>query len=411
MHTYFVTCLFASWAGTSGAAVLVQPDSIRRDPQCSPIVCQHYTSQQACILQESMNVLTVFVAWLNLDLGIQTCFYNGMDMYAKAWLQFVFPLYIWVLVAVMIILSHYYTTAARLVGQNAPKVLATLFLFSYAKLLRAVITVFSFTYLVYPNGHTKAVWLHDGNVDYFRGKHIPLFITAVLVLMLFLIPYTFIVLFMQCLRRKSGNRLLFWVRRLKPIFDPYGGPYKDRYQFWTGLLLMARVVLLLAVAFNSSGNPAIIILAVSIVVLILLCILIVASGVYKKYILDILEASFLLNLGTLSVVALYTQLVGGNIFASTLTFMGIALATFGLIVAYHIYKYTPVNKIWVNSLHKFQTRRATDIPMYVRNSQSNENSDIQYREMEIQPVRPPSRVNVHRLTYGEDGELMLVTDD
>ena len=362
-------------------------------------------------LQENMNVLTVFVAWLNLDLGIETCFYNGMDMYAKAWLQFVFPLYIWVLVAVMIILSHYYTTAARLVGQNAPKVLATLFLFSYAKLLRAVITVFSFTYLVYPDGHSKAVWLHDGNVDYFRGKHIPLFIVAMLILMLFLIPYTFVVFFMQCLRRKSGNRLLFWVRKLKPIFDPYGGPYKDSYQFWTGLLLIARVVLLLAVAFNSSGNPAIIPLVVSIIVLILLSIQMAAAGVYKRYTLDYLEASFLLNVGMLSVTALYAQLVSGNIVAPILTSTGIALSTFTLILAYHIYKYTPVNKIWVNSLHKFQTRRATDIPMYVRNSQSNENSDIQYREMEIQPVRPPSCVNVHRLTYGEDGELMLVTDD
>ena len=41
------------------------------------------------------NLLTVFIAWLNLDLGIDTCFYEGMDAYAKAWLQFVFPTYIW----------------------------------------------------------------------------------------------------------------------------------------------------------------------------------------------------------------------------------------------------------------------------------------------------------------------------
>ena len=39
------------------------------------------------------NFLTVFVAWLNLDLGIETCFYDGMDAYARTWLQFVFPLY------------------------------------------------------------------------------------------------------------------------------------------------------------------------------------------------------------------------------------------------------------------------------------------------------------------------------
>jgi len=25
------------------------------------------------------SILTVFIAWLNLDLGIETCFFDGMD--------------------------------------------------------------------------------------------------------------------------------------------------------------------------------------------------------------------------------------------------------------------------------------------------------------------------------------------
>ena len=44
--------------------------------------------------QTSNNPASIFIAWLNLDLGVQTCFYNGMDAYAKAWLEFAFPLYI-----------------------------------------------------------------------------------------------------------------------------------------------------------------------------------------------------------------------------------------------------------------------------------------------------------------------------
>jgi len=32
------------------------------------------------------NILTVFIAWLNLDLGIETCFFEGLDAYAKTWL-------------------------------------------------------------------------------------------------------------------------------------------------------------------------------------------------------------------------------------------------------------------------------------------------------------------------------------
>jgi len=29
------------------------------------------------------NILTVFIAWLYLDLGIETCFFDGMDAYVK----------------------------------------------------------------------------------------------------------------------------------------------------------------------------------------------------------------------------------------------------------------------------------------------------------------------------------------
>ena len=41
------------------------------------------------------NILTVFISWLNLDLGIETCFVDGLNGYWKTWLQFVFPVYIW----------------------------------------------------------------------------------------------------------------------------------------------------------------------------------------------------------------------------------------------------------------------------------------------------------------------------
>ena len=53
------------------------------------------------------NVLTVFIAWMNLDLGFPTCFYDGMDAYVQTWLQFVFPIYIWFLICLIIITSRY----------------------------------------------------------------------------------------------------------------------------------------------------------------------------------------------------------------------------------------------------------------------------------------------------------------
>ena len=81
------------------------------------------------------NILTVFIAWLNLDLGIETCFFDGMDAYIKTWLQFAFPLYVWSLVFLIIISSEYSSSIAKVFGSNPVAVLATLFLLSYAKLL------------------------------------------------------------------------------------------------------------------------------------------------------------------------------------------------------------------------------------------------------------------------------------
>ena len=38
------------------------------------------------------------ISLLNLDLGVETCFYNGINDYAKLWLQLLFPFYLFMLV-------------------------------------------------------------------------------------------------------------------------------------------------------------------------------------------------------------------------------------------------------------------------------------------------------------------------
>ena len=42
------------------------------------------TSLQSCSIHP---ILSVFIAWVNLDFGVETCFYSGMDTYQKTWLQ------------------------------------------------------------------------------------------------------------------------------------------------------------------------------------------------------------------------------------------------------------------------------------------------------------------------------------
>ena len=203
-------------------------------------------SSQAVFFPPEFNAhfLSTFIAWLNLDLGIEVCFYDGLDAYVKIWFHYVFPFYIWLLVIIIIVASHYSTMASKFTPNNAVQVLATLFLLSYAKILQIVITVFSSTILIYPDNFKKRVWLYDSNMEFLTGKHIPLFIVTLLMLILLSIPYTLTLINIQLLQRISHYRFLSWVHRLMPLFDAYTGPYKHKHRYWTGLLLLIRVILL-----------------------------------------------------------------------------------------------------------------------------------------------------------------------
>ena len=56
---------------------------------------------------QEQNYITVLISWLNLELGIDTCYFEGMDTYAKTWIQLVFPFYIMFIVVLVIIISSY----------------------------------------------------------------------------------------------------------------------------------------------------------------------------------------------------------------------------------------------------------------------------------------------------------------
>ena len=287
------------------------------------------------------NVLTVFIAWLNLDLGIETCFYNGMDAYVKTWLQFVFPLYVWALVGLIILGSHFSGRIAKTFGSNPIAVLATLFLLSYAKLLRTAFAALSYTILEYPN-HTQIVWLYDGNIGYLSNKHIPLFIFAMVCLIFLFSPYTLLLMFGQWFQVKSMFKIFSWVNssRIKPFLDAYHGPYTNKHRYWTGVMLLFRFILFLisAFPFNRLGDPSVNLLAIASATTALLTFLaMLGTRVYKNWCLSLIEISFLLNLTILAMATLYIRPSAGgrNQNAATFTSVGIAFMTFIGIIIYH----------------------------------------------------------------------------
>ena len=285
--------------------------------------------------------LSIFIAWLNLDLGIQTCFFVGMDAYSKTWLQFLFPVYVWIMVGAMIYGSRYSPTVFRLIGSNAVPVLATLFLLSYAKLLCTVITAVYSTTLTGRDSSTPLVWLIDGNMPFFRGTHIALLLMAVVFILVFIVPFTLLVLLGRYLQANSNHHRVLQKIKLKPLLDAYQGPYKDRFRHWTGVMLLLRTILFTVFAGNVLGKPEINIFTVDLVIFLLLIYLWNTGRVYKKLIWNITESFYLLNLEILSTATLLLKSLGDPSSRKqeivTDIMVGTAFVVFCSIVLYHFY--------------------------------------------------------------------------
>ena len=313
-----------------------------------------FTTPTTSTLKVFQHVLAVFIAWLNLDLGIETCFFHGMDAYIQTWLQFAFPFHIWMIVGVIIYLSRRSTTIVKLVGSSAVSVLATLLLLSYTKLQRTVITAFSFTYLqnYHENGRSLVVWLHDGNVPFLQGKHTALLLMALAVTVFFILPFTLLLLFAPC--SQASNHFVF--RRLKmkllPLLDAYQAPYQDKFRLWTALMLVVRSILLVGFGLNVLGDPDMNHLLTITVLSILLCSSWITGIVYKSTVLSILEASFILNLLILSGWTIYNRHAsdgdaGDGQPALVCTSTGVAFSTFIWIMFYHTYLYLKSTKLYL----------------------------------------------------------------
>ena len=251
---------------------------------------------------------TVFVAWLNLDIGFDVCFFDGLDTYTKTWFQLVFPVYIISLVVIIIIVSEYSPRFAGLIGRKDPvATLATLILLSYAKLLSVTILVLSFAVLHYPDGTWEAVWLPDGNVKFFQGKHIPLALAALLIIMIGL-PYTVILSFWQWLVRAHRLKVFKWTRnaKLNAFIATYHVPYNCKYRYWTGLLLLVRVVLYITESVTVSSNPQVVLLMIILLVGGLFFMRsVIQIRVYRKSLVDIIDIVIYFNILASAAVSSY----------------------------------------------------------------------------------------------------------
>ena len=294
------------------------------------------------------NFLEVFVSWVNLDLGIEICFYNGMNSQAKVLLQLVFPVYLFLLMFLIIILSNYFDSFAKLLSNRKPvAALGTLVLLSYSKLLRFIIAALQYGVLDYPDGSTNTVWLYDGNVQYFTTKHIPRFVAAAIILiaggfftlLLFLgqwLPYC--------------SKVMIWTKNTKYIgfMRVYHAPFTLKHRYWVGLLLFVLIIHNLVVAM--APDTFLPILSAGVLSVGLIGWKLLNNCLYDSNytFCDSLETLYLLNLAILSFGTSYVKDTRKDQSALANTSMAISFILFVITLCYHFYQFVlKKNNTWL----------------------------------------------------------------
>ena len=307
-----------------------------------------YSNRRVYFGQSNLTFIPVFISWLNLDIGIDTCFFEGMDAYAKTWLQLAFPVYIIFLVFMIIWVSSCSSKFSRLLGKRDPvATLATLILLSYTKLLETIITTFSFATFRYSNHTTSLRWFPDANIEFSKGKHIALICVAVLILLVCLV-YTTLIFMWQWFLHCSRSKLFKWTKnhKLHSFINTYHTPHNAKHRYWTGMLLLLRVIVYIITAVSASSDQPITPLST---VAIMCCLSLYKTAliirVYKNWLLNSMEVFVYFNIAIFALITSYTVAnppsQNKEILHVTFAYLsvGATLILFMIVIAYHAYRY------------------------------------------------------------------------
>ena len=185
---------------------------------------------------------------------IHICFYDEMDMFGKALFSYLFALYLLMLVGIACFLPNCKLIKMhkvnKLIGSRITPVLATIITISYLLIAFSTIHTLLYASLYSTDGSIRAVWLFDGNLEYFQSpKHTILGCMAIAMLLFFLLPAAFIATFGDLLRRFIKGP--YYVNFL----DTFHGAFQFRFGFWLGIqLVLLTVIMVLKVIAGTQGT-------------------------------------------------------------------------------------------------------------------------------------------------------------
>ena len=182
------------------------------------------------------NALFLPARLLNLQIGLSTCFFDGMTALHRSVLQLAFPAYLYLLMGIFTILCRRFTWLS--VRFSPPKTLMTLAVMCYLNVFIACLEILSPVPLKNLEQHVVYIqWFSDPNQGYFKGLHILTGGIGIIVILIYIIPFP-ILLLLPTLAYKH-------MKKFAPLFDALWGAYQQKFRIWLGIRLIMIALLYL----------------------------------------------------------------------------------------------------------------------------------------------------------------------
>ena len=267
----------------------------------------------------------VLISFLNLNFGIQSCFYVGMTELDLVGLTLIFPIYLMFILLVITLIGTWVTherVSHFFQRINVTHIFATILFYSYASVMDTCVTILAGLSVEIDQVRTGTRWGKDPNVEYGIDPVHGILVAVSLILLVVLVPLPIILLIPQI-----SFRVRF-VRKFKPVIDAFIAPFAPQKSFWISFRLVFRVVIYIIAASGVSSEQL-----VSISVLITVMTLIQAY--LKPFNLpsrNLIDTFLMINLTVYSIIAIYTSQVPSSKVEEAMIIMFVFMYLFSFLV-------------------------------------------------------------------------------
>ena len=292
-------------------------------------------SSEVDIKKSRLQYMVYLLTSIKYQWNIPVCITSDLNELEKTALFCFFPIYFWLIVAVIIFLSRSSTRITNLIVGSSIQVLATLMYISYSDLLSISLLVLTPSYIHFNSTNSSGellVWFSDGSVLYGQNPfHIVLLCVSIVALSFFIVPFTLVGLFGVKMLRSH-----FIAKYFRPFIDAIHGPYKENLRYWFGLRLIVISLVYIVNAVLQGSNMTLQ-LVLSLIILVSFTLAEAVFLPFKSRILNALDLWFMVLLLVNFITHLTYSSSENTIITITTIIIVLSFVTFFVILLYHSY--------------------------------------------------------------------------